>query len=162
MKPAAEKGTREKDGPFVEKYAKEIKHFGLLRRWDDSQKYLADNPHLVCQETAHCLVALCIDFEIDEKRGVMEQVAHQAIVMQFILDLARALEVDARGCFRRFFSKIKAAEAPYRDAFHRELELLKGRILDCTRIRKEEAAKEAQEEERRGRLGPGGLDPVEV
>lgn len=37
----------------------------------------------------------------------MEQVAHQAIVMQFILDLARTLEVDPRGCFRQFFSKIK-------------------------------------------------------
>lgn len=39
---------------------------GMLRRWDDSQKYLSDNPHLVCEETANCLVVICIDFEIDE------------------------------------------------------------------------------------------------
>lgn len=38
----------------------------MLRRWDDSQKYLSDNPHLVCEETANCLVVICIDFEIDE------------------------------------------------------------------------------------------------
>lgn len=43
---------------------------GLLRRWDDSQKYLSDNPHLVCDETANCLVAVCIDFEIDEVSAV--------------------------------------------------------------------------------------------
>lgn len=38
----------------------------------------------------------------------MGQVAHQAIVMKFILDLAQTLKVDPRGCFRQFFSKIKA------------------------------------------------------
>lgn len=37
----------------------------------------------------------------------MEQVAHQAIVMKFILDLAQTLKVDPRGCFRRFFSRMK-------------------------------------------------------
>lgn len=37
----------------------------------------------------------------------MEQVARQAIVMKFILDLAQTMKVDPRGCFRQFFSKIK-------------------------------------------------------
>ncbi|XP_035516417.1 hsp90 co-chaperone Cdc37-like, partial [Morone saxatilis] len=152
----------EKHTAFVEKYAKEIKHFGMLRRWDDSQKYLSDNPHLVCDETANYLVVICIDFEIDEKHALMEQVAHQAIVVQFILDSARALKVDPRGCFRQFFSKIKTADKPYHDAFDRELELLKERIRSCARTRMEGAMKELEEEERQKRLGPGGLDPVEV
>lgn len=109
----------------------------MLRRWDDSQKYLSDNPHLVCEETANCLVVICIDFEIDEvsvwlsqsralmvggsvatgcvhvqKQALMEQVAHQAIVMKFILDLAQTLKVDPRGCFRQFFTKIKVGSSP--------------------------------------------------
>lgn len=37
----------------------------------------------------------------------MEQVAHQTIVMQFILELSKSLKVDPRGCFRQFFEKIK-------------------------------------------------------
>ncbi|KAM6939480.1 hsp90 co-chaperone Cdc37-like [Xenentodon cancila] len=152
----------EKHKTFVEKNAKEIKHFGMLRRWDDSQKYLSDNPHLVCEETANCLVVICIDFEIDEKHALMEQVAHQAIVMQFILDLARTLNVDPRGCFRQFFSKIKTADKLYQDAFSRELEMLKDRVRRCARIRMEGAMKELKEEERQKRLGPGGLDPLEV
>ncbi|XP_042341917.1 hsp90 co-chaperone Cdc37 isoform X1 [Plectropomus leopardus] len=152
----------EKHKTFVEKYAKEIKHFGMLRRWDDSQKYLSDNPHLVCEETANCLVVICIDFEIDEKHALMEQVAHQAIVMQFILDLARTLQVDPRGCFRQFFSKIKTADKPYQDAFDHELELLKERIRSCAQMRIESTMKELEEEDRQKRLGPGGLDPVEV
>ncbi|XP_070837932.1 hsp90 co-chaperone Cdc37 isoform X1 [Chaetodon trifascialis] len=161
-KEETEKEKVEKHKTFVEKYAKEIKHFGMLRRWDDSQKYLSDNPHLVCEETTNCLVVICIDFEIDEKHALMEQVAHQAIVMQFILDLARTLKVNPKGCFRQFFSKIKTADKPYQDAFDHELELLKERVRSCAQIRMESAMKELEEEERQKRLGPGGLDPVEV
>ncbi|XP_063738980.1 hsp90 co-chaperone Cdc37 isoform X2 [Eleginops maclovinus] len=161
-KEETEKEKVEKHKTFVEKYAKEIKHFGMLRRWDDSQKYLLDNPHLVCEETANCLAVICMDFEIDEKHALMEQVAHQTIVMQFILDLARTLKVDARGCFREFFSKIKTADKPYQDAFDQELDMLKERIRRCARARMENTMKELEEEERQKRLGPGGLDPVEV
>ncbi|KAJ4944122.1 hypothetical protein JOQ06_012667 [Pogonophryne albipinna] len=161
-KEETEKEKVEKHKTFVEKYAKEIKHFGMLRRWDDSQKYLSDGPHLVCEETANCLVVICIDFQIDEKPALMEQVAHQAIVMQFILDLARTLKVDARGCFREFFSKIKTADKPYLDEFDQELGLLKDRIRRCARARVENTVKELEEEERQMRRGPGGLDPLEV
>lgn len=53
---------------------------GMLRRWDDSQKYLSDNPHLVCDETANCLVVICIDFEIDEVSAV-RYVCNKFIIM---------------------------------------------------------------------------------
>lgn len=106
----------------------------MLHRWDDSQKYLSDNVHLVCEETANYLVIWCIDLEVEEvivaylgleksstsrlplgnamllllqKCALMEQVAHQTIVMQFILELAKSLKVDPRACFRQFFTKIK-------------------------------------------------------
>lgn len=39
---------------------------GMLRRWDDSQRYLSDNPYLVCEETANYLVIMCIDLEVEE------------------------------------------------------------------------------------------------
>ncbi|XP_055364899.1 hsp90 co-chaperone Cdc37 isoform X2 [Betta splendens] len=148
IKPAAE---QERRGSFVEKYEEEIKHFGMLRRWDDSQRYLSDHPHLACEETARHLVGVCIDLEVDE-----------AIVMQFILDLARALKLDPRGCVGPFFSRVKMADKAYRDAFDQELELLRERVRSCAQARVEEAAKELEEEERQRRLGPGGLDPVEV
>ncbi|XP_077426093.1 hsp90 co-chaperone Cdc37-like isoform X2 [Vanacampus margaritifer] len=164
MKPKEETQEEqvEKHKTFVEKYAKEIKHFGILRRYDDSQKFLSDNPHLVCEETANCLVVICIDYEIDEKHALMEQVAHQAIVMQSILDLARALKADPRGCFRQFFSNMKSAGQSNREALERELELLKERVRSCAQMRMEEAREELEEEEKQKRLGPGGLDPVEV
>ncbi|KTG34733.1 hypothetical protein cypCar_00048968 [Cyprinus carpio] len=105
VKPEKEEETEEekeeKHKTFVEKYEKQIKHFGMLRRWDDSQKYLSDNPHLT-------------------------------------------------------------ADQQYQDAFNDELESFKERVRGRAKIRIEKALKEYEEEERQKRLGPGGLDPVEV
>ncbi|XP_059204694.1 hsp90 co-chaperone Cdc37 [Centropristis striata] len=166
VKPEASDETEEekeqKHRSFVDKNEKQIKHFGMLRRWDDSQKYLSDNPHLVCEETANYLVIMCIDLEVEEKHALMEQVAHQTIVMQFILELAKSLKVDPRGCFRQFFAKIKTADQQYQDAFNDELESFKERVRGRAKIRIEKAMKEYEEEERQKRLGPGGLDPVDV
>ncbi|XP_028828204.1 hsp90 co-chaperone Cdc37 [Denticeps clupeoides] len=166
VKPDAKEETEEekeeKHKTFVEKHEKQIKHFGMLHRWDDSQKYLSDHSHLVCEETANYLVIMCIDLEVEEKHALMEQVAHQTIVMQFILELAKSLKVDPRGCFRQFFTKIKTADQQYQDAFNDELESFKGRVRGRAKIRIEKAMKEYEEEERQKRLGPGGLDPVDV
>ncbi|KAI4896176.1 hypothetical protein NFI96_003832 [Prochilodus magdalenae] len=162
VKEETEEEKEQKHKTFVEKYEKQIKHFGMLRRWDDSQKFLSDNPHLVCEETANYLVIMCIDLEVEEKHALMEQVAHQTIVMQFILELAKSLKVDPRGCFRQFFAKIKTADQQYQDAFNDELESFKERVRGRAKIRIEKAMKEYEEEERQKRIGPGGLDPVEV
>ena len=40
-----------------------------------------------------------------QKHELMNHVAHQTIVMQFILELAKSLDVDPRGCVRAFFSR---------------------------------------------------------
>ncbi|XP_041567719.1 hsp90 co-chaperone Cdc37 [Taeniopygia guttata] len=166
VKPEEKEETEEqkekKHKTFVERYEKQIKHFGMLRRWDDSQKYLSDNPHLVCEETANYLVIWCIDLEVEEKHALMEQVAHQTIVMQFILELAKSLKVDPRACFRQFFTKIKTADQQYLEGFTEEVEGFKERVRGRARARLEKALREYEEEERQKRLGPGGLDPVDV
>ena len=40
-----------------------------------------------------------------QKTALMEQVAHQVIVMQFILELAKSLKRDPRSCIKPFFTK---------------------------------------------------------
>lgn len=161
-KEETEEQKEQKHKTFVERHEKQIKHFGMLRRWDDSQKYLSDNPHLVCEETANYLVIWCIDLEVEEKQALMEQVAHQTIVMQFILELAKSLKVDPRACFRQFFTKIKTADQQYMEGFNDELEAFKERVRGRAKARIERAMREYEEEERQKRLGPGGLDPVDV
>lgn len=92
----------------------------------------------------------------------MEHIAHQCIVMQFILELSKTLKYDPRACVGPFFSKMQMTNKEYKDGFYDELNSFKGRIRKRAAEKIEAAMKEAEEEERQKRLGPGGLDPVEV
>ena len=38
----------------------------MLKHYDDSKKYLTENPDLVCEDTANYLVVWCIDLEIED------------------------------------------------------------------------------------------------
>ncbi|XP_063241154.1 hsp90 co-chaperone Cdc37 isoform X2 [Bacillus rossius redtenbacheri] len=143
---------------FVKDNEKLLKQYGMFRKYDDSKRFLQEHPHLACEDTANYLVIWCINLQMEGKGELMEHVAHQCICMQYILELAKQLDVDPRACVSSFFSKIQVAEAEYKNSFDDECDQFKTRI----RRRAEEKIKEAEEEERRQRLGPGGLDPVEV
>lgn len=155
-----EKADKQQD--FSKKYKTEIRKFGMMQRYEDSQQFLQEHLHLVCEETANYLVIWCIDLEVEEKHDLMKHVSHQTIVMQFILELARSLKQDPRSCVRPFFARIKLAEKQYMDAFNDELNSFRERIKGRAQARIEEAMKEYEEEEKQKRLGPGGLDPMEV
>lgn len=92
----------------------------------------------------------------------MEHVAHQCIVMQFILELSKTLKYDPRACVGPFFSKMQLANTEYKTGFNDELNAFKDRIRNRAKEKIEAAMKEVEEEERKKRLGPGGLDPIEV
>ncbi|XP_015704393.1 hsp90 co-chaperone Cdc37-like 1 isoform X1 [Coturnix japonica] len=123
------KETEDEDAAesFMKKHEQKIRHFGMMRRWDDSQRFLSDHPYLVSEETSKYLMLWCFHLEAEQKRALMEQVAHQAVVMQFIIEIAKNCNVDPRGCFRLFFQKAKTGEG-YFEAFKSELEAFKTRV----------------------------------
>ncbi|XP_045472535.1 hsp90 co-chaperone Cdc37 [Harmonia axyridis] len=147
---------------FIKENEKDLKHFGMLRKYDDSRIFLKAHNHLVCENTANYLVIWCINLEMEEKHELMNHVAHQTICMQYILELAKQLDTDPRACVDAFFTKIQVAEKEYKASFDDELRQFKERIQKRAAEKLEQAIKEAEEEERQKRLGPGGLDPVEV
>lgn len=147
---------------FVDKNEKKIKEFGMLSKWDDCKKFLLNEPNLCCEETANYLTLWCLNLEIEEKHSLMEHVAKQAIAMQYMLELAKQLDVDVRGCISSFFTRIQTADQHYVYAFNDEIEAFKNRIRERAKVRIEAALKQVEEEERKARLGPGGLDPIEV
>jgi len=148
---------------FVKKNEKEIKEYGMMQKFDDSKKFLMDGrTYLACEETANYLVIWCINLEMEEKRELMEHVAHQCICMQYLLELAKQLDTDPRACISSFFTKIQVADEEYKNAFYEELRAFKERIKKRAAEKIQEAIAEAEEEERQARLGPGGLDPADV
>ena len=97
-----------------------------------------------------------------KKHDLMEHVAHQCIVMQFILELSKTLKYHPRACVGPFFSKMNVAAKEYKEGFFDELNAFKDRVKRRAKEKIDLAIKEAEEEEKQKRLGPGGLDPVEV
>ncbi|RXM28079.1 Hsp90 co-chaperone Cdc37-like 1 [Acipenser ruthenus] len=59
---------------FVQQYEEQLKHFGMLNRWDDSQRYLSDHSHLVCEETSNYLLLWCFHLQADKagEEGYLE------------------------------------------------------------------------------------------
>ncbi|XP_063832375.1 hsp90 co-chaperone Cdc37 [Ostrinia nubilalis] len=157
-----EEEKEEKMKKFIHDNEKLLKQFGMLRKYDDSKKFLQDHNQLVCEETANYLVIWCINLEMEGKHELMAHVAHQTICMQYILELSKQLDVDPRACIGSFFTRIQVAEKTYKDSFDDELEQFKARIKKRAAEKIQEALREQEEEERKARLGPGGLDPVEV
>nr|KAF6314285.1 cell division cycle 37 like 1 [Myotis myotis] len=64
----------DKSESFMQKYEQKIRHFGMLSRWDDSQRFLSDHPYLVCEETAKYLILWCFHLEAEqaEEEGYFE------------------------------------------------------------------------------------------
>ncbi|NWX93974.1 CD37L protein, partial [Nothoprocta pentlandii] len=92
---------------FMQKHEQKIRYFG---------KYIASTN------------ILQFNYFSFQKKALMGQIAHQAVVMQFIIEMAKSCNVDPRGCFRRFFQKAKAGEEGYLEAFKTELEAFKSRV----------------------------------
>ncbi|GAB1597381.1 hsp90 co-chaperone Cdc37-like [Argonauta hians] len=165
-KELTEEEKTQKQEIFIKEHKKEVEKFGMIKRPQDSMEYLIANNHLVCEETANYLVMWCIELEMEEKKNLMEHVSHQTIVMQFILELAKQLDRDPRDCVRTFFGKMTnpnpAQEKQYMAAFEDELNAFKDRVRARAKQKLEESIRQIEEEERQKRLGPGGLDPIEV
>ncbi|KAJ8958925.1 hypothetical protein NQ318_019694 [Aromia moschata] len=147
---------------FIKENEKDLKHFGMLRKYEDSRAFLKAHPQLVCEDTANYLVIWCINLEMEEKHELMQHVAHQTMCMQYILELSKQLDYDARMCIDPFFYKIQIAEVEYKKSFDDEFNQFKERIRKRAGEKIEEATKEIEEKERQERQGPGGLDPIEV
>lgn len=147
---------------FVKEQEPLLKQYGMLKRFDDSKRFLMEHTQLTCENTANYLVIWCINLEMENKTELMGHVAHQFICMQFILELSKQLDIDPRGCVSSFFSRIQVAEPEYKRQFESEIAAFKTRIQLRAKEKVAEALAEQEEEERQQRLGPGGLDPMEV
>lgn len=158
----SEEEQLEQSKQFMDKNKEDIKKYGMVHEYHDSEEFLMKNAHLTCEDTANYLVVWCIDLEVEEKHALMERVAHQTICLQFLLELSKQLEMDARSTIRPFFQKMRKNDEQYISGFQDELKSFIGRVKERAQARIDKAMKEYEEEERQKRLGPGGLDPVEV
>lgn len=68
-RPKEELSEEEKDKrfkAFVKENESLLKRYGMLKKYDDSNRFLLEHPHLACEETANYLVIWCINLEMEE------------------------------------------------------------------------------------------------
>jgi len=103
---------------------------------------------------------------IAEKENRLHTIARQVVTLQYLLELASSLKANPQSpsLIEGFFRKIAAAEETYMKMFNSEVEAFIARVHARAAQKREEAMKEAEEEERLERIknSPGGLDPLEV
>ncbi len=56
---------------FWKKHSKDMKHFGMLSKHEESKKFLLEHPELVCDHMASYLAIWCIDLCVEEVKIVL-------------------------------------------------------------------------------------------
>ncbi|NXX17881.1 CD37L protein, partial [Podargus strigoides] len=59
-------GDKDISKSFIQKHEQKIRYFGMLGRWNDSQRFLSDEPYLICEETAKYLILWCFHLEAEQ------------------------------------------------------------------------------------------------
>lgn len=161
---------------FATENESKIKQFSMYTQMRDAEQFLKQNPHLVCEFTANFMCIFSIDLAQEKKLSLFEIVTHQAICMQFILELAKGLKRHPAETFGAFYKRYTEGTdtkegKEYHKAFNEELRLFRERAKERAvqrDIELEEAARqqaaEEEENERRVRIehSPSGLDPHDV
>lgn len=165
---------------FTEKYANLCEDFMVCSTLEKSQKFLIQNGHILLQENAcNYLLLAALEDEMNGFREKMKVTARQSQIISNITELASMLKSHPGNVIMPFFHRLKERNhleeflkgvndfieklikraVDKRKEMHEEknnnnLETSKNDIMaeavDLSTIPKEE------------RLGPGGLDPVEV
>jgi len=165
---------------FIKNYDSElIKYIECAERsYAENKEYLQSRPHLLCEQCTGWLLLRALEAEMGGDRGRMKQIVKQYLQLQTVMDLAKSTKKDPRDFIVRFFSNLDR-DPKNREKFMVEVEDFAKKIQQRAADKKREEAEkrklaeelgldtedgkyEYQELTKEERMGPGGLDPVEV
>jgi cell division cycle protein 37 len=162
---------------FTQKYADVVEKFMSLESMDASEEYLLQHGHILLQENAsNYLLLASLEDEMNGYHEKMKLVARQSQIISNIAELAKSLKLHPGNVIHPFFLRMrdKSLFQGFMEGvqeFIKKIEVRavqKRKEMDAERERemKEQAeggtAVDVSEIPREERLGPGGLDPLEV
>lgn len=161
---------------FTEKYAHVMEKFMTLSSLEQSKQYLLLNGNILLQENAsNYLLLASLEDEMNGLRVKMKLTARQSQIISNIAELAKTMQRHPGNVIVPFFTRISQKE--FYDNFMSGVNafvekiiaraVVKKKEMDAERAKEEAEAAEAEEVDLKSipkeeRLGPGGLDPVEV
>lgn len=165
---------------FTQKYADVVEQFMALESMDKSKDFLLQHGDVLLQENAsNYLLLASLEDEMNGYHTKMRLVARQSQIISNIAELAKSLKLHPGNVIHPFFQRMENKElfegfmAGVND-FAARIEV---RAVQKRKEMDEERVREAKQEQQGGgggggvdvadipleeRLGPGGLDPLEV
>jgi len=157
---------------FTEKYSDLLEEFMLISSLNQSKDFLIQHGNILLQENAsNYLLLASLEDEMNGFREKMRLTARQSQLISNITELAKSLRSHPGNVILPFFKRIE--EKVHLEGFNKGWEgfvqnlikraVVKRKEIDEERARENlEDGQTLQDVPKEERLGPGGLDPVEV
>ena len=160
--PQSEKAAVNAYADFVDKHEQVLEDYLATTELEDCKKKLHEHGGTLLHEHAQSYILLsCLEDEMNGFPDKMKLASRNSQVLSHVTDLAASLNRHPRDVVLPFFARIE--DPRYRSGFEEAVQdfiaKIQKRAIDK---RKEMDANEPVELSREERLGPGGLDPVEV
>ena len=162
---------------FTEKYAHLCEKFMFLSSFEQSKEFLMQHGTILLQEhAANYLLLATLEDEMNSKNKEMKQRAKQSQIVTNIAELAQSWKTHPGNAILPFFTRLEQRE--FLEGFLSGVNVFIEKIEKRAIVKRKEID-DAREEEQQGsrvkkegvdlseipkdeRLGPGGLDPLEV
>uniref|UniRef100_A0A7S2S8D0 Hsp90 chaperone protein kinase-targeting subunit n=1 Tax=Eucampia antarctica TaxID=49252 RepID=A0A7S2S8D0_9STRA len=156
---------------FTEKYADLCEEFMKISSFSKCQEFLILNGNVMLQENAsNYLLLASLEDEMNGFRTKMRQTARQSQIISNIAELAKSMQTHPGNVIIPFFKRLEQKE--FIDGFMDGAKTFIDNIIKRAIVKKKEMDEERLKEEgeavdladlpKEERLGPNGLDPVEV
>ncbi|KAJ8598397.1 hypothetical protein CTAYLR_003009 [Chrysophaeum taylorii] len=161
MGPTSEKEAVMSYAQFVEKHEEALEDFLQTVDPDETKKKIHERGDVLLHEHAQSYFLLsCLEDEMNGYPEKMRRAARNSQILSHITELATSMRRHPRDVVLPFFSRI--AEPSYKAGFDQAVEGFVERIQKRAVDKRKEMEKDQVELSKEERVGPGGLDPVEV
>eukprot|EP00574_Skeletonema_japonicum_P013033 CAMPEP_0201716408 /NCGR_PEP_ID=MMETSP0593-20130828/2380_1 /ASSEMBLY_ACC=CAM_ASM_000672 /TAXON_ID=267983 /ORGANISM="Skeletonema japonicum, Strain CCMP2506" /LENGTH=461 /DNA_ID=CAMNT_0048206199 /DNA_START=58 /DNA_END=1443 /DNA_ORIENTATION=+ len=163
---------------FTEKYADVVEEFMAIESLTKSKEFLLQKGDILLQENASSYLLLAsLEDEMNGFHEKMKLVARQSQIVSNIAELAKSLQSHPGNVILPFFQRMedKQLYAGFMEGVNQFIQRIEVRAVQKKAELEEERAREAREKGAEAedavdiseipleeRLGPGGLDPLEV
>lgn len=163
---------------FTQKYADVVEQFMGMESMDRSKQFLLQNGEVLLQENAsNYLLLASLEDEMNGYHEKMKLVARQSQIISNIAELAKSLKLHPGNVIHPFFQRMQNDELHdgFMEGVNDFIKKIEIRAVQKRKEMDEEREKEIKEKgvdaegtvdiseiPREERLGPGGLDPMEV
>jgi cell division cycle protein 37 len=155
---------------FTERHAETVEQFMACKTLEQSKEFLLKfGDILLCENASNYLLLASLEDEMNGEREKMKLTARQSQIVTNIAELAKTVHTHPGNVIQPFFARLQ--ERKHLEGFITGVNEFVDKIIKRAVVKKaeideqrraEQSATDLEDVPREERLGPGGLDPLEV